>query len=128
MEKSEEQTLKVLRFWGPVETKAFVVLLLILLASSYYRSLQITLSVLAGGAVAVFSFWSLRRSIEGVIQQQKESGSALRTGFLILKYPLLFAILAFLILKTPLHLIAWVVGFLSLVIAIVLEGLMPAKN
>lgn len=128
MEKSEEQTLKAPRFWGPVETKAFVVLLLILLASSYYRSLQITLSVLAGGAVAVFSFWSLRRSIEGVIQQQKESGSALRTGFLILKYPLLFAILAFLILKTPLHLIAWVVGFLSLVIAIVLEGLMPAKN
>ena len=128
MEKSEEQILKTPRFWGPVESKAFVVLLLILLASSYYRSLQITLSVLAGGAVAVFSFWSLRRSIEGVIQQQKESGSVLKTGFLILKYPLLFAILAFLILKTPLHLIAWVVGFLSLVVAIVLEGLMPAKN
>lgn len=127
MEKSEEQSVAV-KIWGPVESKTFVVLMLMLLASSYYRSLQITLSVLAGGSIAILSFWTLRRSIEGLVQQQKESGNALKTGFLILKYPLLFALLAFMILKTPLHIIAWVVGFLSLVIAIVVEGLMPSKN
>ncbi len=128
MEKPEEQSVGQVKLWGPVESKTFVVLMLILLASSYYRSFQITLSVLAGGAIALLSFWSLRRSVEGLVQQQKESGNVLKTSFLILKYPLIFGLLALMILKTPLHIIAWVAGFLSLVIAIVLEGLMPSKN
>jgi len=111
-----------------VETKASLVLLLVFLASLYYRSVQISGSVLAGGVTGLLSFWLLRRGMEGMVQRQQESGQALKAGLLVLKYPILFGLIAFVILKTPVHVIAWVAGFLSLVIAIVLEGLLPSKD
>ncbi len=126
--EEQEQVIKIPIFFGCVEKKTLVILSLLFVASSYYRSFQISLSLLAGGLIGVFSFWSLRRSIEGLIQKQQQSGDVLKTGFLLLKYPLLFAVIAFLILKTPLNIVAWVLGFLSLVLAIVWEGLIPSEK
>ena len=116
------------RMIGSVEKKTIGVLFLLLLGSLYFRSLQVSVSLLIGGVIALGSFILLRRGIESLVQRQQESPSALKTSFLVLKYPLLLALIAFLILKTPLHIVAWVVGFLSLVLAIVLEGLIPSRN
>lgn len=128
MEKSEEQNGVRPCFLGPVEKKTLLILTLIFAASFYFRSLQMSVSVLLGGFISLLSFWTLRKGIESVINRQQESGQVLKTSFLVLKYPLLFALIALLILKTPLHVVAWVIGFLSLVIAIVLEGLIPSKS
>ncbi len=106
-----------------VEKKTIVILTILLVASLYFRSLQISVSLFLGGLIGLLSFIILRRGVENIIQRQQQSSSVLRTGFLILKYPLIFGLIAFLILKTPLNIPAWVIGFLSLVLAIVLEGL-----
>jgi len=128
VEESEKQVVKSSPFLGPVEKKSLVILVILLLASLYYRSLLISGSLLLGGVIALASFGMLRRSIESLLHRQEASSSALNTGFLILKYPLLLGLIAFLILKTPLNVAAWVVGFLSLVFAIILEGLMPSNR
>ncbi|GEM_PF-6897743 len=111
-----------------VEKKTIVILVMLLMASLYFRSLQISVSLLVGGLLALGSFFILRRGLEGLIRRQQDTSSVLQTGFLLLKYPLLLGLIGFLILKTPLHVVAWVIGFLSLVLAIVLEGLMPSRE
>lgn len=128
MEESEEKRIEGSRIFTSVEIKIIVILFVFLLGSLYFRSLQISVSLLLGGLIALGSFILLRRGVENTLQLQQESPSVLKTGFLVLKYPILLGIIAFLILKTPLHIVAWVVGFLSLVLAIVLEGLVPSKK
>lgn len=105
-----------------------VILLIVLAASTYFRSLQICVSVLLGGLIGLVSFIILRRGIENLVYRQQQSSSVLQTSFLVLKYPLLLGLIAFLIIKTPLNIPAWVIGFLSLVMGIVLEGIIPTER
>ncbi len=128
MEESEKRGINVSRILGPVEKKTIILLFILLMGSTYFRSLRISVSLLVGGLIGLLSFWILRRGIEGIVQRQQESGEVLRTSFFILKYPILLGLIAFLVLKTPLHIVAWVIGFLSLVLAILLEGLIPSKS
>lgn len=128
MEESEEKRIKNTRILASVEIKVIIIALGLLLGSLYFRSLQLSLSLLLGALMGLGSFIVLRRGIQALVEQQKESSSALKSGFLILKYPLLLALIGFLILKTPLNIPAWVVGFLSVSLAVVWEGILPKKE
>ena len=105
-----------------IEKRHIIVGIFILLASLYYKSLPITLSVLAGVVFNLINFRLLTRLVVALLSKESEpkKGIALR---LLVKYGVLGIVLGVLVLKTPLHPAAFLVGLSALVLAIVSEAL-----
>ncbi len=68
------------------------------------------ISFIFGGLLFLGNYWALTRTVKGFFGNAERKTSLV--FFSLLKYPLLVGILAFSILKTPLHPVAFVVGFL----------------
>lgn len=116
MEESRKKIKRVLR-----KTVFFIVALGLLSIPLF--SYPVSLGILVGGGIALLSFGLLAKSVEIWIARQQGTSTSPWVFLLVLKYPLLLAGIGFMILKTPLSVGALMIGFLSLVVAIVWEGL-----
>ncbi len=105
-----------------IEKRHLAIGFLLILASLYYQSLAITLSVGAGVAFNVINFRLLSRLVLALLSKEAEAkkGIALR---LLVKYGVLGIVLGILILKTPIHAFSFLVGLSALVLAIVSEAI-----
>lgn len=105
-----------------IEKRHIYVGVFMVLASIYFKSLPITLSVLVGVVFNLINFRLLTRLVVALLSKESEpkKGIALR---LLVKYGVLGIVLGVLILKTPLHAFAFLVGLSALVLAIVSEAL-----
>jgi len=105
-----------------IEKRHLAIGFLLILASLYYQSLPITLSVGAGVLFNLINFRLLSRLVLALLSKEAEAkkGIALR---LLVKYGGLGIVLGGLILKTPLHAFSFLVGLSALVLAIVSEAI-----
>ncbi len=106
-----------------IERTQWVILLLLTLASLAFWNWRITLGVIIGGIICILNFKALRMIFEGSLSQGKIAGS------FFVKYAIKFLALlaavggvAFL-LQRKINLVAFLVGLLTIFLAIVVEGL-----
>lgn len=106
---------------------SIIVALLMAVGSLYFRSARITLSVLAGAAIIITSFELTNLVISRTLGQKKRSVMAFII-IALLKLTLLGLILWFLIVKMPVHALAFIVGLTTMIIAIGFVGLYNEKD
>lgn len=102
---------------------SYIIAALLILASLYYQSFNITLSVALGAAIVVISFKLLCWLI---INSFKEAGRS-KMGLFALalfKLAILGIILWLIVVKLPIHSIAFLAGLSTMVMAVLVYGLM----
>jgi hypothetical protein len=106
-----------------IERTQWVILLLLTLGSLAFWDWRITVGVIMGGIICILNFKALRMILEKGFSQGKISGS------FFVKYAVKFLALlaavggiAFLLQKT-INLVAFLVGLLTIFLAIVVEGI-----
>jgi hypothetical protein len=106
-----------------IERTHWVIFALFTLASLAFWDWRITLGVFIGGIIVILNFKALRMIIESGFSREKISGS-----FFVkyaVKFLALFAALAGVVflLRGKINLIAFLVGLLTIFLAIVVEGI-----
>ena len=106
-----------------IERTQWVILLLLTLASFAFWDWRITLGVIIGGIICILNFKALRMILERGFSQRKTAGSFF-VQYAIKFLALLAAVggVAFLLQKT-INLVAFLVGLLTIFLAIVVEGI-----
>ena len=106
-----------------IERTQWIILALLTLGSLVFWDWKITLGVLIGGIIVILNFKALRMIIESGFSRKKISGS------FFVKYAVKFLALlaavagvAFL-LRGKINLVAFLVGLLTIFLAIVVEGI-----
>jgi len=106
-----------------IERTQWVILALLTLASLAFWDWRITLGVMIGGIICILNFKALRMIFEGSLSRGKIAGS------FFVKYAVKFLALlaavggvAFL-LQRKINLVAFLVGLLTIFLAIVVEGI-----
>lgn len=114
--------------WKKIEKRNLFILFLFVVGSIYFLSPRITISVFLGGAIAILNFRLLALKLSSLVEEKEKVEKSSLIIFALLKYPLLFLVVGFLILKTPIHLIGFMFGFTSLIFAILSEGIFPSNH
>jgi len=96
-------------------------------ASLYYRSAKITFSVIAGAAIVISSFELTNLVISRTLGGSKKSVTAF-VIIALLKLTLLGFVLWYLVVKLPVHALAFIVGLTTMVITIGFFGLYNEKD
>ncbi len=106
-----------------VERTQWVILALLTLGSLAFWDWRITLGVIIGGIICILNFKALRMILEKGFSQRKIAGSFF-VKYAIKFFALLAAVggIAFLLQKT-INLVAFLVGLLTIFLAIVVEGI-----
>ena len=91
-------------------------------ASLYFRSVRITLSIAAGSAIVIISFELMRIIISRALSSAKTSKTFI-VFMSALKFAILGILLWFIVVKLPIHPLAFLVGLMTMVIAITTEGI-----
>ena len=106
-----------------IERTQWVILALLTLASLAFWDWRITLGVIVGGIICILNFKALRMILERGFSQRKSAGSFF-VQYAIKFLALLAAVggVAFLLQKT-INLVAFLVGLLTIFLAIVVEGI-----
>jgi F0F1-type ATP synthase assembly protein I len=106
-----------------IERTQWVILVLLTLASLAFWDWRITLGVIIGGIICILNFKALRMILERGFSQRKSAGSFF-VQYAIKFLALLAAVggVAFLLQKT-IDLVAFLVGLLTIFLAIVVEGI-----
>lgn len=91
------------------------------LASLYFRSMQITLSVIAGSAIVITSFELLYLIVSHALGENKKS-PVFFVIVALLKFSLLGFVLWFVVVHLPIHTLAFLAGLTTIVAAIVVYG------
>jgi hypothetical protein len=106
-----------------LEKTQWIILLFLTLGSLPFWQWRITLGVIMGGIICILNFKALRMIFEGSLSRGKVTGS------FFVKYAVKFLALlaavggvAFLLQKT-INLVAFLVGLLTIFLAIVVEGI-----
>lgn len=87
----------------------------------YPNQSEIQLGVICGALISLFNFWLLKRAVINLIF---EKGSNIKIAIqILLKFFIMIALVAFMILKLKVSMIAFVIGFSSLVVSLILVGL-----
>lgn len=114
--------------WKKIEKRNLFILFLFVVGSIYFLSSRITISVLLGGGIAVLNFRWLAVKLSSLVEEKEKVEKSGMILFALLKYPLLFLVIGFLFLKTPIHIIGFMIGFASLIFAILSEGVFPSNR
>jgi hypothetical protein len=106
-----------------IEKTQWVILALLTLGSLVFWERRITLGVIMGGIICILNFKALRMIFEGGFSRGRNAGS------FVIKYAIKFLALlaavggvAFL-LQRKINLVAFLVGLLTIFLAIVVEGI-----
>ena len=106
-----------------IERTQWVILALFTLGSLVFLDWRITVGVIIGGVICILNFKALRMIFEGAFSQGRISGS------IFVKYAVKFLALfaavggVALLLRGIINLIAFLVGLLTVFLAIVVEGI-----
>jgi hypothetical protein len=119
-------SLEAKRALWAIQKKTTVVLLIILLGSSIYRSGKITLGIMLGGLISLCNLTVLGRIIENVYSQERPNKSLVVCQYVI-KLILLYVVIYFLISHNVVDAIGFVCGFSVFLLGIVIEGLFPTR-
>lgn len=106
---------------------SIIIALVMAVASLYFRSARITLSVIAGAAIVISSFELTNLVISRTLGGSKRS-VALFVIIALLKLTLLGFVLWFLVVKMPVHALAFIVGLTTMIITIGFFGLYNEKD
>lgn len=96
------------------------------LGSIYYMSPKISLSLIGGSGIGAANFVLLTRAVQGLL-----GGGTAGRGRLSALFFLKFLVLAgifFVILKLPIHTLAFLAGFSTIVVAVAMSGLLPDRS
>lgn len=99
---------------------------ILVLGSVYYMSPKISLSLVGGSGIGAANFYLLTRAIQGLL-----GGGTVGKGRLSALFFLKFLALAgifFVILKLPIHTLAFLLGFSTIVVAVAVSGLIPDRS
>ena len=96
-------------------------------ASLYFRSAQITLSVIAGSAIVVGSFELLSLIIGRAMGRENKSPAVFIIAAFF-KLTLLGLVLWFVVVHTPIHMLAFLVGLSTIVLSVAISGISNAKS
>lgn len=99
---------------------------LLALGSIYYMSPKISLSLIGGGGIGAANFYLLTRAVQGLMGG--EAAGKRRLAALFFFKLLVLAGVFVVILKLPVHMVAFLIGFSAIVIAIVVAGLIPERS
>jgi len=100
---------------------AMFIAVVMMLGSFYFRSVNVTLSILAGSAIVIISFELLH-----VIVSRALSAKPSKLFIVILaaiKFVILGILLWFVVVKLPIHPVAFLVGLMTMILAIGVEGI-----
>lgn len=100
---------------------SYLVAALMILASIYYRSFNITLSVTLGAAIVIISFRLLCWLVANSFKEGRKWNLVI---IAFLKLILLGGILWLVVVKLPVHNIALLAGLSTMVVAVIIYGLL----
>ena len=106
--------------------KALVVLAIVTTFSFFYDSPKIILGIVIGGLLSLGNLLLLTRVGESVFQQEKSNKTPIILAYII-KMVLLFGLLYFLITRNIVDILAFVIGFSSIFIALGIEIIFPPR-
>lgn len=92
------------------------------LGSTYYMSPKISLSLVGGGAIGAANFVLLARAVQGLLGG-RTAGKGRLAALFFFKF-LALALIFVAILKLPIHTVAFLVGFSTVVAAVAVAGLL----
>lgn len=95
------------------------------LGSTYYMSPKISLSLLGGGVIGAANFFLLARAVQALLGREA-AGKRRLTALFFFKFVALAGIFV-VILKLPIHTLAFITGFSTIVVAVAIGGLIPGK-
>ena len=98
-----------------------------ILASFVYHSIKISLSVAAGSLIVIVSFELLQFIISRALNSEKPPKVFLVLAA-IFKFMVLGVILWWLVVKIGVHPLAFMVGLMTMIITIVIEGLLTSTR
>lgn len=110
-----------------IEKKTLVILFFLVLISLIYKSKKIVLGILFGGCLSLGNIIFLSKIIENIFQQTKPSKTPIMVGYLF-KILLLFGMLYVLIAYDLVNIIAFIIGFSSIFIAVGIESVFPSRH
>jgi len=99
---------------------AIIIAALMAVVSLYFQSMQITLSVIAGSAIVIASFELLYFIISRAFGKPRKSAAFIVITAL-LKFVLLGFILWYVVIRVPVHTLAFLVGLSTIVAAIIVD-------
>ena len=103
-----------------IERNNAIILAVLTLGSIYFKSLAVTLGVLAGGIIIIVNFWLLRKIVERIIKKA-DKGAFFALSY-IFKFIALSAILFAIIYSGVVDIIGLIVGLSTVFLGIALEG------
>jgi len=103
-----------------IEKRNLYILALFVMVSLAFLSVNITLSVMAGGLITVVNFRILWKGVEGLLQKKQVSQGLLYLGIFI-KFILLIGLIGIIVIKLPIHTGAFLIGLSSIVLALISE-------
>ena len=103
-----------------IERNNAIILAVLTLGSVYFKSLSVTLGVLAGGIIIIVNFWFLRKIVERIIKKA-DKGAFFAFSY-IFKFTALLAILFAIIYSGIVDIIGLIVGLSTVFLGIALDG------
>lgn len=101
---------------------AIIIGAVMVLASIYFQSMRITLSVAAGSAIVILSYELLFLVVSRALSGGKRS-PAVFVAIALFKLTLLGFVLWFVVVRTPIHALAFLAGLSTIVFAICVYGI-----
>lgn len=109
-----------------IQKKTVIVLLLLIAASLFYKSAKISLGIVVGGCLSLINLKVLSRIAENIFQQTKPNKTPIIISYVI-KIFILFGTLYLLITRDLVNIIAFIIGFSAIFIAMFLESIFPCR-
>jgi len=110
-----------------IEKKTLIALVFLVLGSLFFESKKILLGIIIGGGLSLANIIILGKIGEGTFLKTRSSKTSILASY-IAKMIVLFGLLFLLITKDIVNIVAFVVGFSSVFLAVCLEGISPAQN
>ena len=105
--------------------KTIIVVLILSLASLFYRSQPVVLGVILGGGVSVVNLYILGRLVEAILQQPRATRTLTILGYIV-QVTLLFGVVYFVATREVVHLGAFAIGFSTFIFGAFIETLFPS--
>lgn len=106
--------------------KALVILAVVTIISFFYDSPKIILGIVVGGVLSLGNLLLLARVGESIFRQEQPNKTPIIAAYVI-KMALLFGLLYFLITRNIVDILAFVIGFSSIFIALGIEIIFPPR-
>jgi hypothetical protein len=105
--------------------RTITVIVILALASLFYKSKPIAFGVILGGGVSVINLFVLGKLVEAILQQPRTTKTFTLLGYLV-QIALLFGIVYFTATREMVHLGAFAIGFSAFMFGAFIETIFPS--